>query len=339
MSLSEKKTHAIEPVRSIDDVMVGDVEENRNGEFKRSLSPRQIHVISLGSNIGSGLFIATGKALANSGPGNMIICYGLLCSAVWGILQSLAEMTTAFPVSGNFIDYADRWVDLALAFGAGFAEWLGWAAIIGSEATFFDVLVQYWAKDSFPLGASLTIFLVVCMFIFVFPNKWFGWFGYVTYLIKIVTCGSSGYVHHGNTWIDLPAFKNGFAGFANTFLLALWAVSDQVFIGIIRGEARNPRYSMAHATKLVFFRASVVYMLAITFITILVPSDDGRLLGSSGTVYVASRILRTMSHQKLISEFLAKIDDKGRPRVALLTKCLVANLNFPRISTGIREGR
>jgi amino acid permease len=34
-------------------------------------------------------------------------------------------MTIAFPTSGNFIDYADRFVDPALAFGAGFAEWLG----------------------------------------------------------------------------------------------------------------------------------------------------------------------------------------------------------------------
>lgn len=34
-------------------------------------------------------------------------------------------MTIAFPTSGNFVDYADRWVDPSLAFGAGFAEWLG----------------------------------------------------------------------------------------------------------------------------------------------------------------------------------------------------------------------
>ena len=34
-------------------------------------------------------------------------------------------MTIAFPTSGNYIDYADRWVAPALAFGAGFAEWLG----------------------------------------------------------------------------------------------------------------------------------------------------------------------------------------------------------------------
>ena len=41
--------------------VVNDVETH--GEMKRVLSKRMIHVISLGSQIGSGLFIATGKAL------------------------------------------------------------------------------------------------------------------------------------------------------------------------------------------------------------------------------------------------------------------------------------
>lgn len=82
-------------------------------------------IISLGSNIGSGLFIGTGAALAGGGPGNMVIAYLMVCTCVWAVLQSLSEMTIAFPTSGNYIDYADRWVDPALAFGAGFAEWLG----------------------------------------------------------------------------------------------------------------------------------------------------------------------------------------------------------------------
>lgn len=114
--------------------------DDRNGQFHRSFTPRQVHVsrfsqassqfdtqqiISLGSNIGSGVFIGTGKALANGGPGNMVIAYFLACSCVWAVLQTLSEMTIAFPTSGNYIDYAYRWVDPALAFGAGFAEWLG----------------------------------------------------------------------------------------------------------------------------------------------------------------------------------------------------------------------
>ena len=55
----------------------------------------------------------------------MVVAYFLVCTCVWAVLQSLSEMTIAFPTSGNYIDYADRWVDPALAFGAGFAEWLG----------------------------------------------------------------------------------------------------------------------------------------------------------------------------------------------------------------------
>lgn len=64
-----------------------------------------------------------------------MIAYGLVCSCVWGVLQTLAEMTIAFPTPGNYIDYADRWVDPALAFGAGFAEWLGYVtnALSGSQ--------------------------------------------------------------------------------------------------------------------------------------------------------------------------------------------------------------
>jgi len=117
---------------------------------------------------------------------------------------------------------------------------------------------------------------------------------------------------------------------------------------------------MAHATKLVPFRVNFVYMISIVFITILVPSSDDRLLGGSGvaaspfviaiqdsgipgiasilnagmmcgvlaiaaeSVYLSSRILRTMAHQKLVSERLARVDSKGRPRLALLITCVTA---------------
>ncbi|KAM6527844.1 hypothetical protein FALCPG4_008882 [Fusarium falciforme] len=348
-------------------------------------------VIALGSNIGSGVFIATGKALATGGPGNMVIAYAMVCSCVWAVLQSLSEMTIAFPVSGNYIDYADRWVDPALAFGAGFAEWLGklsepltirnfsnkttgWTAIVSAEAGFFNILVQYWAEGSFPLAATITIFLVACLVIFLLPNKVFAWFEYVTSLIKIflfliiitlslaLVCGAgpNGTVHHGETWTELPAFLNGFSGFANCALLATWAVGDQVFIGIMGGEAESPRFSMAHATKLVPFRVNFIYMLSVVFITILVPSNDERLLGGSGvaaspfvvavqdsgipfissllnagmmcgvlaiaaeSVYIASRVLRSMAHQGLVSPRLAHVDDKGRPRLALVITCAIA---------------
>lgn len=126
------------------------------------------------------------------------------------------------------------------------------------------------------------------------------------------------------------------------------------------GEAASPRFSMAHATKLVPFRVNFIYMISVVFITILVPSSDERLLGGSSVaaspfvvaiedagikgissllnagmmcgvlaiaaegVYLSSRILRTMAHQKLLPERLAQVDNKGRPRWALLITCIAA---------------
>ena len=82
----------------------------------------------------------------------MILAYLMVCCLVWAVLQTLSEMTIVFPTSGNFIDYADRWVDPALAFGAGFAEWLGWTAIVAAEAMFFVVLTGFWADGKVPVA-------------------------------------------------------------------------------------------------------------------------------------------------------------------------------------------
>lgn len=38
----------------------------------------------------------------------MVLAYGLVCSCVWGVLQTFSEMTIAFPTSGNYIDYVNR---------------------------------------------------------------------------------------------------------------------------------------------------------------------------------------------------------------------------------------
>lgn len=153
-------------------------------------------------------------------------------------------------------------------------------------------------------------------------------------------------------------------------LLAIWAMGDQIITGIMGGEAKSPRYSIARATKVVPIRVSLVYMLPIIFITILIPSTDERLFGASGiatspfvialndasirglpdflnfivmvgclalaaeAIYVASRILRAMAHQRLIPAFIAKVDSEGRPRWALaITTALAITLTYINLSS------
>jgi amino acid transporter len=151
-------------------------------------------------------------------------------------------------------------------------------------------------------------------------------------------------------------------GFANCALLAIWAVGDQVFIGVMGGEAEFPRWSLARSANMVPTRLGFIYVLSVVFIGLLVPSDDHRLLSGSGVtaspfvvavmdagipglpsvinicmiigvlaialecIYLPSRILRTMSLQGFLPRFIANVDDKGRPRWALAITAAVALL-------------
>lgn len=136
-------------------------------------------------------------------------------------------------------------------------------------------------------------------------------------------------------------------------MLAIWAVGDQVFIGVLGGEAKSPRYSMAHAATLVPLRVGFMYMTLVVLIGILVDPDNPDLLGASGSaaspfvlavrdagikgipdiinacmiigilaialesIYLPSRVLRFMAIQGLIPKVFGKCDVKGRPRWAL----------------------
>ncbi|KAL4966281.1 amino acid permease/ SLC12A domain-containing protein [Aspergillus stella-maris] len=276
---------------------IGQVTTVRNETgFHRTFTPRQIHVISLGGQIGAGLFISTGSNLRDGGPGSLFLGFAVVCSCVWAVLNTVSEMTIAFPTSGNFIDYADRFVDPALAFAAGFSMWIGWTAIIASEATFFSVIVNYWARERVHEGVWLTIFLVLMFIIFSLPNVVFGWFEYFTAILKILVliifiivgvalvfgAGPEGTVHHGENWQDGQAFLHGFKGFGNSVLLAILAIGDNTFTGFLAGESKSPRLSVAHAVFLIPIRVSVFYLISVALIGILISPDNENLLGSSG---------------------------------------------------------
>ncbi|RDW83512.1 hypothetical protein BP5796_05003 [Coleophoma crateriformis] len=361
------------------EVQVVDVTEsdNKNGEgslgkYRRTFLSRHIQIVTLGSNIGSGIFISTGKALRNGGPGNMIIGYTLVMTMVIAVLQALTEMTVAFPVSGNIVDYADRFVDPALAFAVGFGEWLAWTTVLAAEGAAFNVIVQYWTS-AVPVAAWMTICLVVTFVVHAMPNRVFAEVQYVTSVLKVAVlvlfivtsiamiagAGPTGKKHDGEYWRELPPFLHNVKGTSLCAIYAIWGVGDQVFVGIMGGEAKNPRYSMPRAVKSVGIRVFLVFMLIVIFITLLVPETDPRLLSGSGSIhssplvialndagitvipdilnaimligigsgglepmYIASRVMRHMALKGQLPRVLAQIDNKGRPTWALFITAL-----------------
>jgi amino acid permease len=73
----------------------------QNG-LRRGLSARQVQMIAIGGTIGTGLFLGTGRSLAQGGPASMLICYGIIGFVVYVTLLLLGEMATQYPVAGEF---------------------------------------------------------------------------------------------------------------------------------------------------------------------------------------------------------------------------------------------
>lgn len=75
--------------------------ERNHGGLHRGLSARQVSMIAIAGTIGTGLFLGTGRALAQGGPASMLICYGVIGFIVYVTLLLLGEMGTQYPVAGK----------------------------------------------------------------------------------------------------------------------------------------------------------------------------------------------------------------------------------------------
>ncbi|MBF0848215.1 gamma-aminobutyrate permease, partial [Streptococcus danieliae] len=83
---------------------------SKENRVQRKLKSRHITMIAIGGCIGSGLFMTSGQAISNAGPGGALLAYLLIGLMVYFLMTSLGEMATYLPTSGSFSTYASRYV-------------------------------------------------------------------------------------------------------------------------------------------------------------------------------------------------------------------------------------
>ena len=85
----------------------------------RELKGRHLQMIAISGSIGTGLFMASGKALSQGGPASVLLAYVIVGAMLWCTMQALGEMAVVFPVAGSFSAFSTRFLDPSWGFAMG----------------------------------------------------------------------------------------------------------------------------------------------------------------------------------------------------------------------------
>lgn len=262
----------------------------------RGLSARQVQMIAIAGTIGTGLFLGTGRSLAQGGPASMVICYGIVGSIVYVTLLLLGEMATQYPVAGSFNAYATRFFSPSYGFALSWNYWFNDAVSVASDLTAAQLVLQFWTA-SHPWAVSL-LFWVFLVSVNAFHVGAYGELEYWLSFLKVATIvifiivgilvnvgvnESHTYIGTHNWYIPGAPFVGGFGGFAKVFVTASFAYGGTESLGITAGETKNPSQNMPKVVKFVFWRILIFYVLSILLIGLNVPWDYPNLSNKTTT--------------------------------------------------------
>ncbi|KAG5659613.1 hypothetical protein KAF25_002172 [Fusarium avenaceum] len=267
----------------------------------RELKGRHLQMIAFGGAIGTGLFVTSGSALHEGGPGSVLISYIVIGALQYCTMQSLAELAVIFPIAGSFSAFSTRFLDPSWGFAMGWNYCLQWLFTLPLEIIAGAFTITYWNED-ISKSVFVAIFLAAIFIINLFGVKAYGEAEFVFSIIKVtaivafillgivINIGgepTSGYIG-GRYWMDPGLFNNGFKGFCSVLVTSCFSFTGTELIGLAAAETANPRKSLPSAIKQVFWRITLFYIVSLMLVSLLVPHDDPRILDASSSNSAAS---------------------------------------------------
>lgn len=241
--------------------------------------------------VGTGLFVASGRALNAGGPASLLIAFSLIGLMMYCTVHALGEMAVLYPVAGSFSAYSTRFLDPAWGFAMGWNYALQWLIVLPLEIMAASITIEYWTVE-INHAIFVTIFLLLIIGINLFGVKGYGEAEFVFSLIKviavigfiiigiIINCagGKDQEYIGGKYWRDPGPFNHGFKGLCSVFVTAAFAFAGTELVGLAAAETANPRKSLPTAIKQVFWRITLFYIVSLTLVGLLVSHKDERLL-------------------------------------------------------------
>ncbi|KAK3616946.1 Amino-acid permease inda1 [Elasticomyces elasticus] len=270
---------------------------DKHNQLNKTLKPRHLNMIAIGGSIGAGFFVGSGGALSTGGPAALLIGFGIIGIMIFNVVYALGELAIMFPISGGFYTYSNRFIDPSWGFAMGWNYVLQWAVVLPLELVVAGLTVNYW-DTGVNVAVWITIFYVAIIVICVFGVLGYAEEEFWVALLKLSTiiifmimgvifaCGGGpksgmyGEYWGARTWYNPGAFAQGFYGVCAVFVTAAFSFSGTELVGLAAAESENPQRALPSAIKQVFWRITLFYIVGLFFVGLLVPHDDGRLLGS-----------------------------------------------------------
>lgn len=265
--------------------------------LQRRLKTRHISMIAIGGSIGTGIFLASGNAIYNAGPGGAVLAYLLMGLMVYFLMTSLGEMSTLIPVSGTFCDYSARFVDPAFGFAMSYTYWFNWAITAAVDLSSASFIMGYWFPHV-PFIVWSIIFFCLLVFLNLMVVGFYGESEYWLSMAKVITIlvfiavgicivfglmGQQPVGFHNWTIGDAP-FHRGWIGFLSVILVAGFSFQGTEIFGVTAGEAKDPKVSIPSAIKSIFWRILLFYILSMIVISFIIPYTDHTLMNPNSEV-------------------------------------------------------
>ncbi|CZR53227.1 probable general amino acid permease [Phialocephala subalpina] len=285
------------------DVEKGSHHEAAKG-IRRDLKGRHINMIAIAGMIGTGLFLASGKAIARAGPVGALLGYIFMGAITSGVSFTSGELSAFMPLTGGFVRHATKFIDPAMGAAIGWNFWYSLAITCPAELSAAATVIQFWRDDINP-AVWLSIFIVVITIINFCGVRIYGESEVIFACIKIALIigliiagivvdlgGGPDYDRIGfRYWRDPGAFNEYLVGGTTGRFLAIWSIliSAAFSYGNIQvttlagAETANPRKIIPQATKKTFYRVLLFYVLSIFVVGLIVRYDDKLLQNSTGT--------------------------------------------------------
>ncbi|QUH02393.1 amino acid permease [Saccharopolyspora erythraea] len=254
-------------------------------EYRKDLSTRHINMIAIGGAIGVGLFLGSGKALNQVGPG-LILIYAVAGLMIFFVMRALGELLMYRPVSGSFAEYAGEFVGPWARFATGWGYWLVWIVTGMAEITAVGEYFQFWFPQV-PQWIPALGALIVLSGVNLIAVKLFGEFEFWFALVKVVAIVGLivlaaailvfGFSDVGDTaavsnlWAHGGMFPNGSTQALLSFQIVMFAFIGVEMVGQTASESANPKKVLPRAVNSIMLRILIFYVGALAALCALVP--------------------------------------------------------------------